>query len=246
MSRIHEQGLGELVRDGTLSERLTFTHSPDPAVRQADAVFLCVPTPMASGGGANLAAVESVTRQVRGILPAGSVLVTKSTVPVGTAARLSELVNRCDVAVVSNPEFLREGMAVHDFLNPDRIIVGSEDEEAAQQVAELYVRVDAPTVHTDPASAELIKYAANCFLATKLSYINDLAEICERFGADIARVTECMGHDRRIANSFMRPGPGWGGSCLPKDTTALVRAAEIIGLDLPLVRAAIEANRRQR
>ncbi|MER7081489.1 UDPglucose 6-dehydrogenase [Saccharopolyspora kobensis] len=242
--RIHEPGLGQLVRDGIRSGRLEFTHSSTAAVRRAEAIFLCVPTPMAPDGSANLAQVESAVREVRDHLPADSLLVTKSTVPVGTAARLSELLDRRDVAVVSNPEFLREGLAVRDFLNPDRIVVGTASAAAARRVSELYARLEAPTVHTDSASAELIKYAANCFLATKLSYVNDLAELCERVGADIGGITECMAHDHRIANSFLRPGPGWGGSCLPKDTAALLHAAEAIGADLPLVRAAVEANRR--
>ncbi|GAA4614563.1 nucleotide sugar dehydrogenase [Saccharopolyspora hordei] len=243
--RIREPGLGELVRAGISAGRLGFTRSSVSAVRDADAVFLCLPTPMAADGGADLAAVAEVVREVRGHLPANGLLVTKSTVPVGTAARLAELVGRGDVAVVSNPEFLREGRAVQDFLAPDRIVVGAAADAAAQRVAELYAGVDAPVVRTDPATAEVVKYAANSFLATKLSYVNDLAELCERVGADVTGITTCLGHDHRIANSFLRPGPGWGGSCLPKDTAALLHTAEAVGVDLPLVRAAVETNRRQ-
>ncbi|GGI89500.1 UDP-glucose 6-dehydrogenase [Saccharopolyspora subtropica] len=242
--RIHEPGLPELVREGIRVGRLSFTRCAASVVPTADEIFLCVPTPMAPDGGANLAAVESVIRQIRAALPAGCVLVTKSTVPVGTTARLAELVGRGDVAVVSNPEFLREGLAVQDFLHPDRIVLGSDDPDAAYRVAELYTDLDAPTLVTDAASAEMVKYAANCFLATKLSYVNDVAELCEQVGADVAGITEYLAHDRRITPSFLRPGPGWGGSCLPKDTAALLRTAEVVGVDLPLVRAAIDANHR--
>ncbi|MFC7342483.1 UDP-glucose dehydrogenase family protein [Saccharopolyspora griseoalba] len=243
---IHEPGLAELVQEGIAAGRLKFAVGSADAVAEAEVVFLCVPTPMGSGGAADLAAVESVVREVREVLPRGCVLVTKSTVPVGTAARLSELVGRPDVAAVSNPEFLREGSAVRDFLNPDRIVVGSDTQDAAERVAALYARLGAPTVLTDAASAEMVKYAANCFLATKLSYVNAIAELCERLGADIADVTEGMGYDRRIGQSFLQPGPGWGGSCLPKDTAALLQVAEAVSFDFPMLRATISANSHQR
>ncbi|MER7010520.1 UDP-glucose/GDP-mannose dehydrogenase family protein [Saccharopolyspora sp. NPDC000359] len=244
--RIHEPGLAELVQEGIAAGRLEFVLGSAGAVADAEVVFLCVPTPMGSGGGADLAVVESVAREVREVLPAGCVLVTKSTVPVGTSARLRELVARSDVAVVSNPEFLREGSAVHDFLNPDRIVVGSDTQDAAERVAALYARLGAPTVLTDAASAEMVKYAANCFLATKLSYVNAIAEMCERLGADITDVTEGMGYDRRIGQAFLQPGPGWGGSCLPKDTAALLQVAEAVEFDFPLLQATISSNARQR
>ncbi|MCI2418598.1 UDP-glucose/GDP-mannose dehydrogenase family protein [Saccharopolyspora sp. K220] len=244
--RIHEPGLGELVQEGIAAGRLSFVVSSADAVAEAEVVFLCVPTPMGSGGRADLAAVESVAGEVRELLPEGCVLVTKSTVPVGTSARLRELVGRDDVAVVSNPEFLREGSAVRDFLNPDRIVVGSDSQDAAERVAALYARLGAPTVLTDAASAEMVKYAANCFLATKLSYVNAIAELCERLGADIADVTEGMGYDRRIGQSFLQPGPGWGGSCLPKDTAALLQVAEAVDFEFPLLQATISSNARQR
>ncbi|MDA3629727.1 UDP-glucose/GDP-mannose dehydrogenase family protein [Saccharopolyspora oryzae] len=244
--RIHEPGLAELVQEGIAAGRLEFVLGSAGAVADAEVVFLCVPTPMGSGGGADLAVVESVAREVREVLPAGCVLVTKSTVPVGTSARLRELVGRPDVAVVSNPEFLREGSAVHDFLNPDRIVVGSDTQDAAERVAALYARLGAPTVLTDAASAEMVKYAANCFLATKLSYVNAIAELCERLGADITDVTEGMGYDRRIGQAFLQPGPGWGGSCLPKDTAALLQVADAVSFDFPLLQATISSNERQR
>jgi UDPglucose 6-dehydrogenase len=198
------------------------------------------------GGAADLAAVRAVAEQVRNLLPAGCVVVNKSTVPVGTAEATRKLLDRRDVAVVSNPEFLREGTAVHDFLHPDRIVVGSDAQDAAERVAALYSRLGAPTVLTDAASAEMVKYAANCFLAMKLSYVNALAELCDVLGADVGDVTEGMGHDRRIGQAFLRPGPGWGGSCLPKDTSALVQVAAAAGRDLPLISASITTNERQR
>lgn len=243
---ILEPGLSDLVAEGLAAGRLRFVLGAKHAVDDAEVVFLCVPTPMGEGGAADLAAVESVTTEIRELLPHGCVVVNKSTVPVGTAARTSALLDRPDIAVVSNPEFLREGSAVHDFLNPDRIVVGSDAQDAAERVAALYSRLGAPTVLTDAASAEMVKYAANCFLATKLSYVNAIAELCERLGADVAAVTEGMGYDRRIGQSFLQPGPGWGGSCLPKDTEALMQVSEAADFDFMLLRSTIDTNTRQR
>jgi UDPglucose 6-dehydrogenase len=172
--------------------------------------------------------------------------VNKSTVPVGTAQRTAELLEREDIAVVSNPEFLREGSAVHDFLNPDRIVVGCDMQDAAERVAALYARLGAPTVLTDAASAELVKYAANCYLAMKLSYVNAMAELCDRLGADISDVTEGMGFDKRIGQSYLQAGPGWGGSCLPKDTSAMLQLADAADFEFRLIRATIDTNNRQR
>jgi len=210
------------------------------AVADADVVFLCLPTPMGAGGAADLSAVESVAAEISEVLPYGAVIVTKSTVPVGTSGRVSALLGREDVAVVSNPEFLREGTAVRDFLHPDRIVVGSDSPSAAERVAALFAKLGAPTVLMDAASAEMVKYAANCFLAMKLSYVNAVAELCELLGADIGSVSEGMGYDKRIGQSFLKPGPGWGGSCLPKDTHAMVQIAEAVGVDFGLVRSTIE------
>jgi UDPglucose 6-dehydrogenase len=247
---ILEPGLPELVSAGLASGRLSFVLGARSAINEledgAEVVFLCVPTPMGVGGMADLGAVESVVDEVRDLLRPNSVVVNKSTVPVGTAERTAELIDRSDVAVVSNPEFLREGAAVHDFLNPDRIVVGSVSQDAAERVASLYARLGAPTVLTDAASAELVKYAANCFLAMKLSYINAVSELCERLGADISDVTEGMGYDRRIGQSSMSPGPGWGGSCLPKDTQAMLQVADAADFEFRLLRATIDTNTRQR
>jgi UDPglucose 6-dehydrogenase len=243
---ILEPGLEELVSRGLATGRVSFVVGSRNAVADAQGVFLCVPTPMGAGGAADLRAVEAVIDEISGALPPGCAVITKSTVPVGTAQRIQALLGRPDVPVVANPEFLREGTAVADFLNPDRIVVGSDDEPAARWVAELYADLAAPSVVTDAASAELVKYAANCFLAMKLSYVNAVAELCERLGADIESVTEGMGYDRRIGRSFLKPGPGWGGSCLPKDTHALVQVAESVGFDFSLLSAAIQENIAQR
>jgi UDPglucose 6-dehydrogenase len=247
---ILEPGLTELVTEGLAAGRLSFVLGAVAAISEhengPEVVFLCVPTPMGVGGTADLSAVEAVIDEIRELLPPECVVVNKSTVPVGTATRMSELLNRDDIAVVSNPEFLREGSAVADLLNPDRIVVGSDSQDAAERVATLYARLGAPTVLTGAASAELVKYAANCFLAMKLSYVNAMAELCERLGADIADVTEGMGYDRRIGQSFLAPGPGWGGSCLPKDTRAMLAVADSVDFEFRLLRAAIDTNDRQR
>ncbi|OLR90789.1 UDP-glucose dehydrogenase family protein [Actinokineospora bangkokensis] len=247
---ILEPGLAELVAEGIAAGRLSFVLGASAAVRHTEqgpeVVFLCVPTPMGVGGVADLSIVESVLEEVRTALPAGCVVVNKSTVPVGTAERTSELLDRADVAVVSNPEFLREGSAVSDFLNPDRIVVGGSSQDAAERVAALYSRLGAPTVLTDAPSAELVKYAANCFLAMKLSYVNAVAELCDRLGANITDVTEGMGYDKRIGQAFLQPGPGWGGSCLPKDTSAMLQLADAADFEFRLIRATIDTNTRQR
>ena len=249
---IVEPGLSELVAEQTSAGRLSFVVGNSAALESfeeglaPEVVFLCVPTPMGAGGVADLRAVESVMEEVGASLAPGTVVVNKSTVPVGTAARTAEMLERDDVAVVSNPEFLREGAAVKDFLGPDRIVVGSDNQDAAERVAALYARLGAPTVLTDAASAELMKYAANCFLAMKLSYVNAMAELCERVGADIADVTEGIGYDRRIGQAFLSPGPGWGGSCLPKDTHALLQVADAADFEFRLLRATIDTNTRQR
>jgi UDPglucose 6-dehydrogenase len=245
---ILEPGLAELVAEGIAAGRLSFVVGAAAAVAEIDdveVVYLCVQTSMGIGGVADLTVVESVIAEIGHLLPAGCVVVNKSTVPVGTARRTAELIGRSDVSVVSNPEFLREGSAVHDFLHPDRVVVGGDQQDAAARVAALYTRLGAPTVLTDAASAELVKYAANCFLAMKLSYVNAIAELCDRLGADINDVTEGMGYDRRIGHTFLSPGPGWGGSCLPKDTAAMLQLADAADFEFRLVRATIDTNTRQ-
>jgi len=253
---ILEPGLPDLVSEGLASGRLGFVPDAVAAVRgtpdsadsagPAEVVFLCLPTPMDPSGRADLRALYSVVGQIRTELEPGAVLVTKSTVPVGTVARIRAELGRDDVPVVSNPEFLREGSAVRDFMHPDRIVVGSDTPYGVERVSALYARFGAPTVLTDAASAEMVKYAANCFLAMKLSYVNALAELCEHLGANIGDVTEGIGYDHRIGQAYLKPGPGWGGSCLPKDALALLRMAESAEVGFDLLQATIATNDRQR
>jgi len=173
------------------------------------------------------------------------VVVNKSTVPVGSTLAVERVLQRSDVYVVSNPEFLREGTAVHDFLHPDRVVIGSADRDAAERVAELYATIDTLILITDPASAETIKYAANGFLAMKISFVNAVAAMCEAVGADVAAVVEGIGSDQRIGGQFLRPGPGWGGSCFPKDSRALVKIAEDHGYNFTMMRGVIDVNDEQ-
>jgi UDPglucose 6-dehydrogenase len=240
---LYENGLSDLVREGVRAGRLRFVLGIPTELSDVDFVFLAVPTPAGADGEADLSAVEVVLAQLRDTLAPGSVVVIKSTVPVGTTARAGRLLGRRDVAVVANPEFLREGHAVEDFLHPQRVVVGSDDDEAARRVLSLYPR--APAVVTGSASAELVKYASNCFLAMKISYVNAMAELCENVGADIRDVTEGMRLDERIGSAFLTPGPGWGGSCLPKDTMALLSTSEAAHVDFSLLRATIDTNVRQ-
>jgi UDPglucose 6-dehydrogenase len=241
----HEPGMAELVKEGVEQGRLRFVLGIPADLSDVDFLFLAVPTPTGEGGAADLTAVRAVLTQTRDILAPGCVVVIKSTVPVGTTARVAGVLGRPDVTVVSNPEFLREGHAVEDFLHPQRVVVGSEDEAAAERVLALYAGTGAPVLATGSASAELVKYASNCFLAMKLSYVNTLAELCERVGADIGDVTEGMRLDDRIGSAFLAPGPGWGGSCLPKDTRALLSTSDAAEVDFSLLRATIDTNTRQ-
>jgi len=240
---ILEPGLEELVAKGISSTHLQFTTRTLDAVIDADAVFLCLPTPTSTNGSADLSAVHAVTEQVRPALKPGCVLVVKSTVPIGASTDLVEVLNRTDVPVVTNPEFLREGTAVQDFLRPDRILIGCTDLVAGEWVAHLYRNPAVPTIITGPRTAEMAKYASNCFLAMKISYINSIAELSGRLGADARTVATVMGHDPRIAQAHLKPGPGWGGSCLPKDTTALLDVATKAGFDFQLLRATVDSNR---
>ncbi|WP_439379523.1 UDP-glucose dehydrogenase family protein [Amycolatopsis lexingtonensis] len=244
---IAEPGLAELVAQGLGDGTLTFT-TAQAELHGADLVFLCLPTPPAEDGRPDLGVLEQAVPQLGRLLRPGCVVVTKSTVPVGTAARLPGLLGRDDLPVAANPEFLREGHAVDDFLHPDRVVVGTDPpgSAAAVRVARLYEPAGAPVVTTDSASAELAKYASNAFLAVKLSYVNVLAELCERFGADVREVARTMGLDARIGPEFLAPGPGWGGSCLPKDTSALLHAADSAGVDFGILRDAVRVNARQR
>ena len=242
---IVETGLDDLVKKGVEAGRLTFTIDVVLAASDADVIFLCVPTPEGEDGSADLSYIQQAARTLSTIVRSGAVIVNKSTVPVGSTQVVERELKRPDVSVVSNPEFLREGSAIQDFLHPDRVVVGSDNQEAALKVAALYESVGAPVVVTDPASAETIKYAANAFLATKISYINAVAAICEGVGADIRDVVLGLGYDHRIGHEFLRPGPGWGGSCFPKDTKAMVKIAEDAGYDFGLLKGVITVNEQQ-
>jgi len=242
---IVEAGLEALVRDGLEGGRLSFVVGAANAVSSAEFAYLCVPTPQDDDGAADLSYIEAAAREIGPRLPSEAVVVNKSTVPVGSTRVVERVLGRDDVVVVSNPEFLREGSAVHDFLNPDRIVIGSDDQSAAVRVASLYIGVTAPIIVTDPPSAETIKYAANAFLAAKVSFVNAIAAVCDAVGADVKDVVLGMGYDKRIGHEFLKPGPGFGGSCLPKDTRALVQIADSAGYSFDLMRGVITVNEDQ-
>jgi UDPglucose 6-dehydrogenase len=242
---IVERGLQELVLEGLAEGRLSFVLGAANAAADCEIAFLCVPTPQGEDGSADLDYIEAAARQIGPVLPYEAVVVNKSTVPVGSARVVERVLGRPDVKVVSNPEFLREGSAVQDFLKPDRVVVGCDDQAAALKVSSLYDGISAPVIVTDPASAETIKYAANAFLATKLSFINAIAAICEGVGADINDVVVGMGSDKRIGQDFLRPGPGWGGSCFGKDSRALLKIAHDAGYHFDLLDGVIAVNEEQ-
>jgi UDPglucose 6-dehydrogenase len=242
---ILEAGLDNLVREGIDGGRLSFVVGARNAVADCEFAYLCVPTPQGVDGSADLSYIQDAAREIGPVLPSEAVVVNKSTVPVGSTRVVERALGRSDVPVVSNPEFLREGSAIHDFLHPDRIVIGAEDQAAAVRVASLYLGITAPVIVTDPASAETIKYAANAFLATKVSFINAVAAVCEAVGADIKDVALGMGYDSRIGHEFLRPGPGWGGSCFPKDTRAMIRIAEDAGYDFNLLKGVVTVNDEQ-
>jgi len=242
---IVEAGLDELVAGVVAAGNLSFTESAVDAVAGAEFVFLCVATPQSADGSADLSYVEAAAKEIGDSLQSGAIVVNKSTVPVGSADMVERVIGRSDIGVVSNPEFLREGTAVVDSLNPDRIVVGANDARAAAKVGELFSSTRAPLIVTDATTSETIKYASNAFLATKLSFVNALAGLCEEVGADARDVLLGLGYDKRIGFEFLRPGPGWGGSCLPKDTRALLHIAGEAGYDFSLLAGAIASNDEQ-
>jgi UDPglucose 6-dehydrogenase len=242
---IVEDHLEDLVREGQSAGRLRFVVGAAAAVQGADFVFLCVPTPQGDDGSADLSYVEAVAKEIGPHLQPGTIIVNKSTVPVGSTMVVERVLGRHDVKVVSNPEFLREGTAVSDSLHPERIVVGADDQSAAAKVGDLFAGTHAPLLITDAATAETIKYASNAFLATKLSFVNAVAGLCEAVGADVRDVILGLGYDKRIGFEYLRPGPGWGGSCLPKDTRALVHIAEQAGYDFSFLKGAIATNDEQ-
>ncbi len=251
---IYEPGLDELLAKNIAAERLSFSTDLTAAVKASEVVFIAVGTPQADSGDADLRAAMGVAAQVADAAERYTVVVNKSTVPVGTAARMqAEIGARAhggvQIDVVSNPEFLKEGAAIDDFLRPDRIVIGSPSERARAIMAELYspfVRTESPIYFMDPRSAELTKYAANAMLAARISFMNEVAALCERVGADVDSVRKAMGADERIGQKFLFPGCGYGGSCFPKDVKALIATARNHGLDFTLLAAVDAVNDRQK
>lgn len=247
---IFEPGLDALVKKNTDQGRLSFTTELGPAIEGAQAVFIAVGTPPRPDGRADLTFIRQVAESIGQHLNGYKVIITKSTVPTGTGKMVEEIVaeksdRRHEFAVASNPEFLREGSAIEDFLRPDRVVIGSRDPRAIEILHEIYaplVRANVPFVDTDVETAEMIKYASNGFLATKISFINEMAALCEAFGADVETVARGMGLDNRIGPRFLNPGPGFGGSCFPKDTMAVSQIAQDKGLTFRIIDAVLEAN----
>src|ERR687887_651550 len=247
---IFEPGLKELVASNVRQGRLSFTTSLADGLKGAAAVFIAVGTPSRRGDGhADLSYVYGAAREIAEGLKGFTVIITKSTVPVGTGDEVERIIRELrpdvDIAVVSNPEFLREGAAIHDFKHPDRIVIGTDDERARAILAEIYRPLylnRAPIIFTGRRTAELIKYAANAFLATKITFINEIADLCERVGADVQEVAKGIGLDNRIGSKFLHPGPGFGGSCFPKDTLALLKTAQDYDVALRVIEATETVN----
>jgi UDPglucose 6-dehydrogenase len=251
---IYEIGLDEIIRQNVKNGRLRFSTDLKAAVRQSLVVFIAVGTPEGHDGEPNMSQVESVACSLAHYIDDYKVIVTKSTVPVGTSQRIKELIEerqerRVRFDVVSNPEFLREGSAIEDFMRPNRVVIGANSEHAAAIVKDIYrplYLLETPFVITTPETAELIKYASNAFLATKISFINEMANLCERVGADVYDVARSMGLDRRIGPKFLHAGPGFGGSCFPKDLLALMKLGQKHGLPMRIASAASEVNQVQK
>ncbi len=247
---IYEPGLEELVRRNVDDKRLTFTEDIASAVEHSDVVFICVGTPPLENGDPDMSYIQGAAKEIARSLNRYKVIVNKSTVPVGTGNLVREIIetNRrrtVDFDVVSNPEFLREGSAIKDTLEPDRIVIGAPNQVVAMKILELYAPLERPMIITDVASAEMIKYASNGFLATKISFANSIANICDAVGADVIQVIKGMGMDSRIGSVFLNAGLGYGGSCFPKDSSALVRTAEKNGYNFALLQAVIDVNKEQ-
>ncbi len=251
---IYEPGLDHLVAKNLHAGRLRFTTDIKRATEEALVIFLAVGTPSKADGSVDLAFIETAARSIAEHMQTYKVIVTKSTVPVGTCKKLKKLIREhqqveAPFSVVSNPEFLREGAAINDFMRPDRIVLGADDEEAITIMRELYrplYLIETPFIITSLEGAELIKYAANAFLATKISFINEIANLCDRIGCDVHDVAKAMGMDRRIGSKFLHPGPGFGGSCFPKDTLALSVIAREFSCETRIVDAVIQVNGDQR
>jgi UDPglucose 6-dehydrogenase len=251
---IYEPGLDKIVEKNTKAGRLHFTTDAKSAIEEALVIFLAVGTPPKEDGSPDMSFYQSVAKDIAHFMNGYKVLVTKSTVPVGTGKWLREFVKehqklKTNFGVASNPEFLREGAAIEDFMHPDRVVIGSNEEDAIAIMKDLYrplYLIETPVVITSLEAAELTKYAANAFLATKISFINEIANLCDKIGCDVHDVARGMGMDKRIGSKFLHPGPGYGGSCFPKDTRALSNVARQFGADSMIVDTVIEVNERQR
>ena len=249
---IYEPGLEQIVRQNVEAKRLTFSHDHKTALAGAEYAFIAVGTPSGQDGEADLQFVKAAAESIADLVESPVVIVNKSTVPVGTGDWVADVVRRRRVdrtlqfSVVSNPEFLREGSAINDFMNPDRVVLGSEDRSAAERVASLYQPLRTTIMITDLRTAEMIKYASNAFLATRISFINEIGNMCEELGADVREVALGMGYDKRIGHAFLDAGLGWGGSCFPKDVKALEHMAVLHGTQPQLLKAVLEINRNQR
>ncbi|MFC5731976.1 UDP-glucose dehydrogenase family protein [Cytobacillus gottheilii] len=249
-SVIYEPGLQQLLENNLKERRLLFTIDPRIAYAQADLIFIAVGTPENPDGTANLEYLQEAVYAIASHIEKDVIICTKSTVPVGTNEKIAEMIKdmtptHLNVSIVSNPEFLREGSAINDFFHGDRIVIGTGDEKAAAVLQELYAPLNTEIMVTDTRSAEMIKYASNAFLATKISFINEIAAICEKVGADISQVADGIGKDKRIGSSFLKAGIGYGGSCFPKDTKALVQLAGHVDHPFELLEAVIGVNNRQ-
>ena len=251
---IHEPGLAELIKKNTGVGRLSFSNDPEVAIKDADVIFIAVGTPMGKDGKADLKYVESAARTIGKYLNSYTVVCTKSTVPIGSSKKIINIINKskndaADFDYISNPEFLREGSALNDFLWPDRVVIGGSSKKSFDIMKEIYgplFKNKQPIVYTTVTTAEIIKYASNAFLALKISYMNEVANLCEAVGADVKQVSKVMGQDGRISSKFLHPGPGYGGSCFPKDTEAFVAAGRKNGNRIRTIEAAIKTNNEQK
>ena len=250
----YEPGLEALVKKNIKNGRLRFSTKIQDAVDTSLVIFIAVGTPPRGDGSADMRYVESVAEEIAENIKGYKVIVTKSTVPVGTGARLTKIISKklkeqVDFDIVSNPEFLREGAAIEDFMRPNRVVIGAKSQQAVAIMKDLYrplYLIETPFVITNVETAELIKYASNAFLAVKISFINELSNLCDRVGADVHMVAKGMGLDHRIGAKFLHPGPGYGGSCFPKDTRALLTIAANNNMELEIVKSAVEANEKQK
>lgn len=248
---IYEENLEEMCNRNRKEDRIKFTTDLEHGVKNSDVIFIAVGTPALPNGQADLSAVEAVAKEIAKHMNGYKIIVDKSTVPVGTQKWVTQIIKdsqteKHDFDVVSNPEFLREGTAIHDTMNTDRVVIGSDSKRAIEVMVELHKSFSAPMVITDPESAEMIKYAANAFLATKITFINEIANICEKVGADIKEVAKGIGLDNRISPKFLQAGIGFGGACFPKDTKAVTKIGENVGYDFEVVKSVIKVNEKQK